>query len=66
MRSYTYVVYDEQGNEVAYLRIKSQNQNLAESQAKNKYGPKASVSYTELPQEFDHIKSGFFHEHDAQ
>jgi hypothetical protein len=42
----TYIVYDERGNEVGM--IKAGSHNAAEKKAKNKYGPKASVTYTEV------------------
>lgn len=42
----TYIVYDEQGNERGY--IKAGSHNAAEKKAKAKYGPLASVVYTEL------------------
>ena len=42
----TYIVYDENGNEVAMIRAGSHN--AAEKKAKDKYGPKASVTYTEV------------------
>lgn len=42
----TYIVYDENGNEVAL--IKAGSHNTAEKKAKAKYGEKASVAYTEV------------------
>jgi len=42
----TYIVYNEQGNEVAL--IKASSHNAAEKKAKAKYGEKASVAYTEV------------------
>lgn len=42
----TYIVYDETGKEVGY--IKAGSHNAAEKKAQKKYGPKASVAYTEL------------------
>ena len=42
----TYIVYDEKGIERGY--IKASGHNAAEKKAQKKYGPKASVCYTEL------------------
>ena len=42
----TYIVYDGTGKEVGY--IKAGSHNAAEKKAQKKYGPKASVAYTEL------------------
>lgn len=42
----TYIVFDETGREVGY--IKAANQNAAEKKAQIKWGQKASVAYTEL------------------
>lgn len=42
----TYIIYDEHGNECGYLEASSHN--AAEKKAQAKYGPKASVAYTEL------------------
>jgi hypothetical protein len=42
----TYIVYDREGNERGY--IKAASHNAAEKKAKAKYGPLASVAYTEL------------------
>ena len=42
----TYIIYDEKGNERGY--IKAGSHNAAEKKAKAKYGPLASVAYTEL------------------
>ncbi len=60
----TYIVYDSTGNEVCYWRGASHN--AAEAAAKEVYGSRATVSYTELGKEFDHIKGGFFFDHDAK
>ena len=43
-----FIVYDSKGVEVPNLYIKSSNHNQAEKKAKNLYGDKASVSYTEI------------------
>ena len=42
----SYIVYDETGREVAM--IKAASHNSAEKKAQKKYGPKASVAYTEI------------------
>jgi hypothetical protein len=42
----TYIVYDGRGEERGY--IQAYNHNAAEKVAKKKYGPLASVAYTEL------------------
>ena len=42
----TYIVYDERGIEVGY--IKAGGHNAAEKKARKKWGAKASVAYTEL------------------
>lgn len=42
----TYIVYDEAGNERGY--IKAGSHNAAEKKAQKKYGPRASVAYTEI------------------
>jgi hypothetical protein len=42
----TYIIYDEKGNERGY--IKATSHNAAEKKAQKKYGPLASVAYTEL------------------
>lgn len=58
----TYIVYDSTGHEVGYWRGqgKGVSHNAAEAAAKAQYGERASVAYTELGKEFDHIKKGFF------
>ena len=42
----TYIVYDEQGKPRSF--IKAASHNAAEKKAQAKYGPRASVVYTEL------------------
>jgi len=42
----TFIVYNEKGIEVGY--IKAGGHNAAEKKAQKKYGAKASVAYTEL------------------
>lgn len=44
----SYIVYDEKGVEIPNVFIKAGSHNAAERKAKKKYGPKASVSYTEV------------------
>ena len=41
-----YIVYDSQGNEREIIKARSHND--AEKKAQAKYGPSASVSYTEI------------------
>jgi hypothetical protein len=64
----TYIVYDSNGHEVGYWRGqgKGVSQNSAEAAAKAQLGDKATVAYTELGKEFDHIKQGFFTDADAR
>lgn len=42
----TYIVYDEKGDEIGY--IKAASHNAAEKKAQAKHGKLASVAYTEL------------------
>lgn len=42
----TYIVYNKQGNECGTVRAASHN--AAERQARARYGPFASVAYTEV------------------
>ena len=42
----TFVVYNSQGFEVAF--IKAKDHNAAEKKAISLYGPKSSVAYTEI------------------